>query len=615
MALTVHQRRIVQTKLPYVEVVAKPGSGKTTTLMQRLAHLVHCGISVRKILVMSFSNDAVGEIRRRTWPHDTKHARKANAKVQTDEAQPAMMTAHAFARSVVARAGGCGDVITPSVATALLKSALRRCQHDSRRKKLWSRLDKSQRSKRAELVRQLLKSSKLLSLLLSALQFAQAAQLELSDVMLTPQFADQLKPFAVIAPAVLRRYTRAKQAAGRIDFGDMLERAIRALGDGRARIPFTHVLVDEYQDCSAAQTQLLAALAQHGCELMVFGDPEQAIYGFGGNGYTSLRQVVDGAKVLSLPESHRLHAENAALATAVANTRTSKIGTQRRGTQPVLVRSRDLTDQTQSVVRDIRRLLDQGVDPSRIAVLARTRAFLKPVEQRLLATGMNADQQGITRDLRHAQRVLRLVVLVEWHVRRQVPIDPDKVAHVLRNVTFIGPHPCCESVARSLKRATRSPSLEGRYRACGDVYLRTLGGVRANTEVHHDLNRWAPICRNHACAAEMLRALKQPDKPVIQTLTIHAAKGREWDHVLVVGVADGQLPLYLSRGTRMLAEERRLLYVAITRARESVRLYFAPVDHARSQQRFEKRSRFLRMLSVMRTVRVIQSQPMRQTTS
>ena len=448
-------------------------------------------------------------------------------------------------------------------------------------------------------------------MLLSALQFAQAAQIEVGDVMATPQFADQLKPFAVIATAVLRRYRHAKQAAGRIDFGDMLERAIRALGDGRASIPFTHVLVDEYQDCSAAQTQLLAALAQHGCELMVFGDPEQAIYGFGGNGYMPLRQIVDGVKVLSLPLSHRLHAENAALATAVVNARTSKIVTQRRGTQPVLVRSLDLTDQTHSVVRDIEQLLGQGVDPSRIVVLARTRAFLKPVEQRLLATGMNSDQQGITRDLRHAQRVLRLVKFVEWHARRYDSIDPDEVAHALRNVRLVDPQLRLDSLARSLERAARSPSLEGRYRACGDVYLQALGGVRANTEVHHDLNRWAPICRNYAYAAEMLRAIKRPDKPVIQTMTIHAAKGREWDHVFVVGVADGQLPLYLSKGTRMLAEERRLLYVAITRARESLRLYFAPVDHARSQQRFEKRSRFLRPPSVMRTVRVVASQPTR----
>ena len=611
MALTVHQRRIVQTTLPYVEVVAKPGSGKTATLMQRLAHLVRFGVSVRKILVLSFSNDAVGEIRRREVQLGTMHARKARAKLSVDGAQPVMMTAHAFARSVVERAGGCGDVITPSVAATLLKSALRRCLQDSHRQKLWSLLDTLQRRKRVELVRRLLKHPELLSLLLSAMQFAQAAQLELGDVMVTPQFADDLKPFAVIAPAVLRRHRLAKKTAGHIDFGDMLEHAIAALGDGRASIPFTHVLVDEYQDCSAAQTQLLAALAQRGCQLMVFGDPEQAIYGFGGNGYTPLREIVDGAKVMSLPESHRLHAQNAALAMAVANARTSKIVTQRQGTLPVLIRSRDLTDQTQSVVRDIERLLDQGVDPSGIAVLARTRAFLAPVEQRLLATGLNAEQQGIKRDLRHAKRILRLVALVERHTQRQKPIDPDKVAHVLRHVTFTGPQPCWNSVVRSLKRAARSPSLEGRYRACGDVYLHAMGGMRANTEVHHDLNRWAPICRNHARATDMLRALKLPDKTVIQTMTIHAAKGREWDHVFVVGVADGQLPLYLAKGKKMLAEERRLLYVAITRARESLRLYFAQVDHARSQQRFEMRSRFLRPPLVMRTVRVVPSQPTR----
>ena len=155
MDLTVHQRRIVQTKLPYVEVVASPGSGKTTTLMQRLAHLVRCGISVRKILVLSFSNEAVRVIGRRWVQHGTKHARKASAKSNADEAQPVMMTAHSFARTVVARAGGCGDVITPSVATALLKSALRRCLQDAHRKKLWCRLDTRQRRERVELVRTL----------------------------------------------------------------------------------------------------------------------------------------------------------------------------------------------------------------------------------------------------------------------------------------------------------------------------------------------------------------------------------------------------------------------------------------------------------------------------
>jgi DNA helicase-2/ATP-dependent DNA helicase PcrA len=79
----------------------------------------------------------------------------------------------------------------------------------------------------------------------------------------------------------------------------------------------------------------------------------------------------------------------------------------------------------------------------------------------------------------------------------------------------------------------------------------------------------------------------------VTTSTIHAAKGREWDHVFVVGMADGQIPLYLAQDEQMLAEERRLLYVAVTRARESVRLYYAPVFHSLTRKWFEQPSLFL----------------------
>jgi DNA helicase-2/ATP-dependent DNA helicase PcrA len=78
----------------------------------------------------------------------------------------------------------------------------------------------------------------------------------------------------------------------------------------------------------------------------------------------------------------------------------------------------------------------------------------------------------------------------------------------------------------------------------------------------------------------------------VTTSTIHAAKGREWDQVFVVGMADGQMPLYLAQGEQMLAEERRLLYVAVTRARESVRLYYPPTVHSLTRKRFDHPSRF-----------------------
>ena len=92
------------------------------------------------------------------------------------------------------------------------------------------------------------------------------------------------------------------------------------------------------------------------------------------------------------------------------------------------------------------------------------------------------------------------------------------------------------------------------------------------------------------------------------TSTIHAAKGGEWDHVFIVGVTEGLLPLYLEMNDEhSLVEERNLLYVAITRARKTVQLYHAPTGHARSRKNFSDLSRFLDEPAVLR--HVAQNQP------
>lgn len=605
MKLTSHQRQIVRTTLSCVEVRASPGSGKTTTLIQRIKHLVRSGVSADQILVLSFSNNSVDELSdrfQRSFEQKGNSGKKSSNKRKSVASHelPKMQTIHAFARSVVVQAGGGVDVVDSAENAALLKAALRSCRNDACAHKLWGKLSTANRRKRLDLVRELLKDSYRLQQLQMALSVAQASKQDLRDVMTAPQFAESLEHFAPIAIAVQQSFTRVKAAAGKLDFGDMLEQAVAAI-EGGARIPCTHVLVDEFQDGSTAQNLLLATLAKRGCQLMVFGDPEQAIYGFAGNSYTPLDQVVEGAVLMPLPESHRLHHQTAALAMAVAGVRAQKIVTKRQGTRPVLVRNSDLTTQTHAVVRDIQRLLGQGVDASRIAVLARTRAFLKPVEQCLMAQGINAARQGIKRDFQHALRVLRLVRLIERHVRDKEPIDPDSVSHVFDKV-LLATQPCWKSQVRKLMKAGRSPSLEGRYRACMEIYLSVQGGARAYTEIHRNLNDLRSYCRGHGRAIQMLRAIKQ-GKPMITTMTIHAAKGREWDYVFVVGVADGQLPIYKCKDSVALAEERRLLYVAITRARQAVRLYYSPVPHPRGGKSFEKPSRLLQPECVLRALR------------
>jgi len=151
-----------------------------------------------------------------------------------------------------------------------------------------------------------------------------------------PQFSE-LIPYCEALGAVYKKYSAIKQKSGVIDFGDMLSQAIDAI-ESDARVPYSHILVDEYQDCSPAQVELLVALANRGCSIMAFGDPGQAIYGFGGATYTPLRSVLKGVRDYSLPRSHRLSTENAALASAILGLKGDQvIKASRLGTRPVTI--------------------------------------------------------------------------------------------------------------------------------------------------------------------------------------------------------------------------------------------------------------------------------------
>ena len=129
-----------------------------------------------------------------------------------------------------------------------------------------------------------------------------------------------------------------------------------------------------------------------------------------------------------------------------------------------------------------------------------------------------------------------------------------------------------------------------------------MGRVRNDPDPLADVNRWEPLCRTRPNAAAVRRAILALDSHKVVTSTIHAAKGGEWDHVLIVGATEGLLPIYMARDSKSVAEERRLLYVAITRARASVRLYHAPTYHARSRQHLPHLCSFLEESAVQKAL-------------
>ena len=599
-------KRIIETTAQRVEVLASPGSGKTYTLIQRIQHLLTIGVLAQHILVLSFSKASVRELQRRMDKLSKTARSNSSLPSSTNISFSGVtgQTAHAFANALLRKQLPNAQLLTDKQAHALLSKAISSVRQDCRKGVLWRAASTGAKSRRTQQLKDLANPAQV-RLVLRLLATTSAARAEISSLVSTDQFRS-LEPYAKVLVALRKRYASAKQGQQQIDYGDMLAIATKAIKDKTAAVPFTHILVDEYQDCSAAQTHLLTALATlPNRSIMVFGDAHQSIFRFAGTHYTPLSRVLAGVQNLGLPVSHRLTARVAALASAVAQHSVEQvIQTTVDGTRPVVVYDRSVPLQTAHVAGDIQQLIRNGVEPQQIVVLARIKALLAPIEQALLAANVQTSRLGIARDRKHVLNVLRLVRLVEQCQNQQKVVDLAMLRSAMSRLPA-GDEKLWKRQSRKLAKVWEVVSLDGRYRLCAAIYLRLLGGIRSDPETRAEVNRWEAWCRGHTDATSVRAAIMAMKPGAVVTGTIHAAKGMEWDHVFIVGATDGLLPLYLSRDEDSLNEERSLLYVAITRARKTVRLYHAPANHARSSHRFAEVSRFLQAPAVHGCVRTI----------
>lgn len=587
---------IITTKHTRVEVLASPGSGKTHTLLRRIDHLLNGGVDAKKILVLTFSNAAVQEIQSRLVEMQAEAASSLSAQL------PQVKTAHAFANALASTSGNASKLLNDTECLDLMRSAIHRTAKRCRTGALWPALSESARKRRVARILALGETHEVKALA-QLLAYMSAANINVDAALAMSRFANFV-PHQKVLPDIVAAYTLAKRKAGRIDYGDMLSRAVDVLTRNADATAATHVLVDEYQDCSAAQTALLVALATRpSTSIMVFGDPHQAIYGFAGSIYCPLADALANTLTKRLLRSRRLTRPVAAIASAVAgHDADSAIVAGRDGPLPVLRVDGSHHAQTASVVADIQTLMQSGAAAEEVAVLARTRALLAPIEQALLAANISTRRLGQQRTSRHALYVLRFVRILEQAIAAESRVDLDLVKTRIKSDHAITAK-MWNAVRKQLDGARNVSSLEGRYRLCAAIYLRLLGGVRHNAEIRADVNRWEPFARGHADAASMRNAIRAFRPDAVITGTIHSAKGREWNHVLIVGATDGVLPHYAADDPATLADERNLMYVAITRAKQTLRLYHSPATHSRSRQSFTRLSRFLDTAEVARCFR------------
>ncbi len=379
-------------------------------------------------------------------------------------------------------------------------------------------------------------------------------------------------------------YERSKTRAGLIDFEDILVETVELLETDAAAAELVRsrkrwLSVDEYQDTNPLAERLLTLWLGESPALTVVGDPEQTIYTFTGATPDFLLRFGErhpGARTLPLLENYRSSPEILALANRLGGTsgRGPLRATRPSGPAPAIKRATDEEAELRELVAAIRARLAEGTQAGEIAVLVRLNAQLPPIEEALTRAGIAyriRGQRFFDRpEIRQARAALRrarlstagfaLVGDLRGLLGERLGLEPDAAGDAgpgsgggIGDGSGGGPDPGAEA-------RERAASLELLLEIAQDVATRDpsvdLAGILA------ELDR-----RDADEAAGTVDG--------VNLLTYHRAKGLEWDAVFLPALEEGSLPVRQAKDDDAVAEERRLLYVGITRARRYLALSWA----------------------------------------
>ena len=377
-------------------------------------------------------------------------------------------------------------------------------------------------------------------------------------------------------------YEDAKNERGVIDFEDILiylcgmlqERADVA---SIVRKQYRSFVVDEFQDVNLLQARLLDLWLGGRHDVCVVGDVAQTIYSFTGASpdyLTGFGRKHPGARIVELTRDYRstpqiVSLANDVLARSSQREGTVRLSSQRDGGAQVAYRTYDDDRaEAEGVAASIADLIAGGMAPHSIAVLMRTNGQSQAFEEALGARGIPVAVAGgkpffARDDVRTAISRLRAAAAAAT--------DDGSVGEIVRDVlSGVGWAPEAPSGQAGSERWSNMNAIVG---WADDSQAETLAAFVAELD-------------------ERVAYQVEPDKAGVELATIHAAKGLEWDAVFLVGVAEGLLPISYAKTAAAREEERRLLYVAVTRARDLLTLSWARSRGADGRGK-RKRSRLL----------------------
>jgi ATP-dependent DNA helicase UvrD/PcrA len=591
-------------------ILAGAGTGKTTALCSRVAWLVSEGVAPERILLLTFTRRAAREMLGRarslvTMPGGASGAAGAGGVV----GGTFHSVAHRFVRMHASSLGLAPGFAVLDAGDAADLLDLIREEHGH-----------AQRDRRFP------KKSTLLDIYSRTVN----AQRTLSEVVAEsfPWCEEHVEEIA----ALLKAYTARKRALCALDLDDLLLywRALAAdeVIGAALEDAFDHVLIDEYQDVNGLQVEIVRSLRRRRRELTAVGDDMQAIYGWRS---ASPRYILEfathfpEAALVTLERNYRssqqvLDTANAVAEQAARSYRKQLHTEDRGGTRPELIFIRDESAQATEVCERVLRAREQGMDLREQAVLMRTSHDSDLLELELTRRQIPFVKYGGLRYLEAAHvkdlialfrlvdnpgnelswfRVLQLLegvgpvtarraldvlvgagagggdALAAWEQARErlpasVRESADGLVDALRSARVPGP----AGPRAEVLRDALAPLISARY-PDGPVRLTDLEQLVAAARESADLGHFAAeLALDPPQSSADLAGPPLLDEDYLVLSTIHSAKGLEWGAVHVLAIYDGNFPACMSAGTsEEIDEERRLLYVAMTRARRQLHLY------------------------------------------
>jgi DNA helicase-2/ATP-dependent DNA helicase PcrA len=567
-ALDPEQRAVALAGRGPVCVLAGAGTGKTRAVAHRIAYSAATGLTdPARVLAVTFTTRAAGELRGRLRElgRAVPEAGLERVQARTFHAAALRQLTHFWPTTV----GG--------PAPQVLDSKLGLIGEAARRLRLSAGLPEL-RDAAAEV------------------EWSKVTQVRPADYAEAAVKAGRTAPFQ---PEVMSRLYAAYEDLRRdkhlVDFESVLELTAAILAEHQqaataVRDRYASFVVDEFQDVNPLQKLLLEAWLGDRDELCVVGDPRQTIYSFTGATpayLTGFAAEFPDATVIRLIRNYRSTPEVVALANRLSHGRAGGSGgsgagqlggaplaAQRAaGPQPQFSEYPDEPAEAGALARRVATLIKSGTPAAGIAVLVRINAQTQAYEQALADAGVPFLIRGADRFFERPE-VRRGVTLLRAAARSASADDESarQVRPVLAGLGLSAEPPVGRGTARE-----RWESLEALAQLAADFFA---GAPRATLDDLTD-----ELARRSAAGQD-------PTMEGITVSSLHAAKGLEWDVVFLPGLTDGTLPIVYAQTEEAIAEERRLLYVGITRARERLYLSWALARSPGGRQA-RKPSRFI----------------------